>query len=151
MNIDKFLSRLPVVIGILVFVLVCAEGIATYRVTHKTSTELSEDDRKDLKVELEKIVREDLSNSKAATKINSVQISEPEQPDPDHILIQYQFSYADGSQEQVTHEMKAVARLEKISGGWQIASVTANDEHLKFATPMLIQSKPLRTQDQNTK
>jgi len=146
MNIDKFLSRLPVVIGILVFALILAEGVATYRVTHKSSNQLSETDRKDLKEQLEKIVREDLVSTKSATKINSVEISDPEMSDADHIVVSYAFSYDDGAQDQgVTHEMKAVAHLEKISGGWQIANVTSNDESLKFASPLLIQSQAMKS------
>lgn len=152
MNFQK-LSRRSLALILLIGLVVCG-GLIRYFTRTKLNQpfELSETDRNELKAELEKIVREDLATRKAS-KINSVSISDPQITDVNHILIAYQFSYDDATGKsaanndasndgQVTHEMKAVAHLERIPQGWQIGDVVSGDEDLKFSTPLVIQTAP---------
>ena len=142
---SKVLSTLiwVVILGVIVY-----SSVTLYKrrqapqesTTGESKLEITDHDRKELKDELEKIVREDLTSRKA-TKINSINIFNPEIPDNTHINITYEFSYDDTSDAQgnVTHKMRAVAKLEKRADGWQIANVTPNEENLKFTTPLVIE------------
>jgi hypothetical protein len=137
-----------IVIGVVVLFTVLYVGVNIYRSrTPKLSEvapQLSVNDRNQLKVEMEKVVRNDLINKKVA-KINSIEISDPMEIDAEHLLIPYQFSYDDNSDSQgeVNHDMKAQAHLQKIAEGWQIENITPSDESLKFTTPIVIQTKAL--------
>jgi hypothetical protein len=143
MDDQKTSKALSTLIWVLIAAVIVYGSVTLYRKSQtppETKLELTESDRKELKDELEKIVREDLTNRKA-TKINSIQIFDPELPDATHISITYEFSYDDTSKEEgnVTHKMRAVARLEKRADGWQIENVTPNEETLKFTTPLVIE------------
>jgi hypothetical protein len=143
MEDQKNSKVLSTVIWALIVAVIVYSSVTLYRRSQTpppAKLELTESDRKELKDELEKIVREDLTNRKA-TKINSVDISDPELPDAEHIVINYKFSYDDASETEgnVTHKMSAVARLVKKPDGWQIENVTPNEENLKFTTPLVIE------------
>jgi hypothetical protein len=137
---SKVLSR---AIWVAIVIIIIYGSVTLYKknqtVSEAPKLELTESDRKDLKDELEKIVRNDLSTK--ATKINSIQVFDPEIPDATHISLTYEFSYDDNSKEEgtVTHKMRAVARLEKKTDGWQIENVMPNEENLKFTTPLVIE------------
>jgi hypothetical protein len=143
MDDQKDSKALSSVIWIVIVAVIVYGSVILYkRNSHpeQTKLELTESDRKELKDELEKIVREDLTNRKA-TKINSIEVFDPEIPDATHISLTYEFSFDDKSETQgnVTHKMRAVAQLEKRADGWQIANITPNEEDLKFTTPLVIE------------
>jgi hypothetical protein len=142
MDDQKNSKVLSTVIWVAILAVIVYGSVTLYKrnqATPEAKLELTESDRKELKDELEKIVREDLANRKA-TKINSVEIFDPEIPDATHISLTYEFSYDDNSKERgtVTHKMRAEAKLEKRADGWQIANITPNEENLKFTTPLII-------------
>jgi hypothetical protein len=143
MDDQKDSKVLSTVIWVVILAVIVYSSVTLYRRNQApppVKLELTESDRKELKDELEKIVREDLTRRKA-TKINSVEVSDPELPDAEHIVINYKFSYDDNSKEegQVTHKMTATARLVKKADGWQIENVTPSEENLKFSTPLVIE------------
>ena len=145
MNFSKLSGRSVAVI--VAVVLIVGAGVARYISVRKSRPpfELTDMDKKQIKTDLEKIVRDDLASRKA-TKVNAVTIADPEISDMNHMLISYEFSYEEagksGDDGQVSHDMKAVAHLERIPEGWQIGNVTSGDEDLKFATPLVIQTAP---------